>query len=130
MSGSLADPCAENSRILVQELLVLSWDRFCFHDLFGFDSVRILLEGDHSEAEVMRCGCGSQLEGNGWLAVVVQVGVATLPAYVQLVFHEKIEAEDGFVDVCNDARVVVTVAEPELDMFYPIGGNAGAVDCL
>ena len=108
----------------------MSWDRFCLHDFFGFDSVRILLEGDHSEAEVMRCGCGSQLEGNGWLAVVVQVGVATLPAYVQLVFHEKIEAEDGFVDVCNDARVVVTVAKPELDMFYPIGGNAGAVDCL
>ena len=45
-------------------------------------------------------------------------------------FHEKIEAEDGFVDVRNDARVVVTVAKPELDMFYPIGGNAGAVDCL
>ena len=45
-------------------------------------------------------------------------------------FHEKIEAEDGFVDVRNDARVVVTVAKPELDMFYPIGSNAGAVDCL
>ena len=108
----------------------MSWDRFCFHDFLGFDCVRILFEGDHSEAEVMRCGCGSQLEGDGGLAVVVQVGVGTLPAQVKLVFHEKVEPQDRFVDVRNDARVVVTVPKPELNMFHPIGGNAGAVDCL
>ena len=45
-------------------------------------------------------------------------------------FHEKVESQDGFVDVRNDARVVVAVAKPELAMFYPVGGNAGAVDCL
>jgi hypothetical protein len=130
VAGSFADSCAENPWIFVQELLVLCWDRFCFDDFFCLDCVRVLFEGDHCEAKVVRSGCGSQLEWDGRLAVVVQDGVGILPAKVKFVFHEEVEPQDRFVYVRNDAGVVEIVPEPELNVFHPVSGNTGAVDRL